>query len=128
MSYTKKNLNEVKDSAPEYGFDDIGEARFAMGELEAQDTGVAFHRLKPNKRQRFSHTHEEAEEVYLVLSGSGRLKLDDEVVEVAALDAIRIAPQVQRAMVAGDEGLEYVAFGPHHKGDGELNHDPSFWD
>ncbi len=128
MSYTKKNLNEVKDSAPEYGFDDIGEARFAMGELEAQDTGVAFHRLKPNKRQRFSHTHEEAEEVYLVLSGSGRLKLDDEVVEVAALDAIRIAPQVQRAMEAGDEGLEYVAFGPHHKGDGELNHDPSFWD
>jgi mannose-6-phosphate isomerase-like protein (cupin superfamily) len=128
MSYTKKNLNEVKDSAPEYGFDDIGEARFAADELEAEGTGVAFHRLKPGKRQRFSHTHEEAEEVYVVLSGSGRIKLDDEIVEIAELDAIRIAPKVERAVEAGEEGLDYLAFGPRHKGDGELNHDSSFWD
>ena len=128
MSYTRKNLSQVKDSAPEFGFGDIGEARFAMGELGAEQTGLAYHRLKPGMRQRFSHTHEDAEEVYVVLRGSGRLKLDDEVIEVGELDAIRIAPQVERAMEAGDEGVAYLAFGPHRKGDGELNHDPGFWD
>ena len=128
MSYTKKNLSEVKDSAPEFGFGEIGEARFAMGDLEAQETGLAYHRLKPGKRQAFSHTHDEAEEVYVVLKGGGRLKLDDEVIEIGPLDAIRIAPQVERAMEAGDDGLEYLAFGPHRKGDGALNHDPGFWD
>ena len=128
MSYTKKNLSEVKDSAPEFGFGEIGEARFAMGELGAEATGLAFHKLNPGMRQRFSHTHEEAEEVYVVLRGSGRLKLDDEVIEVGQLDAVRIAPRVERAMEAGPDGLDYLAFGPHHKGDGELNHDPGFWD
>lgn len=128
MSYTKKNLRDVKDSAVDFGFSEIGEARFAMGDLGAQDTGLAYHKLNANKRQAFSHRHDEAEEVYVVLSGSGRLKLDDEVVEVGPLDAVRIAPQVERAFEAGADGLEYLAFGPHHKGDGALNHDPAFWD
>jgi uncharacterized cupin superfamily protein len=128
MSYTKRNLHEVKDSAVEFGFSEIGEARFAMGELGAEQTGLAYHRLKPSKRQGFSHKHEEAEEVVVVLGGSGRLKLDDEVIEVAPMDAVRIAPQVERQFEAGEQGLEYLVFGPHHKGDGELNHDPGFWD
>jgi mannose-6-phosphate isomerase-like protein (cupin superfamily) len=128
MSYTKKNLSETKDSAPEFGFGDIGEAHFVMGELGAETTGLAYHKLNPNMRQRFSHKHEDAEEVYVVLGGSGRLKLDDEVIDIGRLDAVRIAPQVERAVEAGDEGLEFLAFGPHHKGDGELNHDGGFWD
>ena len=128
MSHTKKNLSEVKDSAPEFGFGEIGEAHFAMGELGAEKTGLAYHKLNPNRRQAFSHTHDEAEEVYVVIRGSGRLKLDDEIVEVGPLDAVRIAPEVERAFEAGDDGLEYLAFGPHCKGDGTLNHDAGFWD
>ena len=128
MSYTKKNLGEIKDSAVEFGYSEIGESRFAMGDLEAEETGLAHHRLKPNKRQGFSHTHDEAEEVYVVLKGSGRIKLDDELVDLGPLDAIRIAPKVERALEAGADGLEYLAFGPHRKGDGALNHDPGFWD
>jgi mannose-6-phosphate isomerase-like protein (cupin superfamily) len=127
MSYTKKNLNEVEDSAPKFGFGEIGEARFAMGELGAEQTGLAFHKLKPGIRQAFSHTHEEAEEVYVVLAGSGRIKLDEEIVEIGPLDAIRIAPTVERQLEAGEEGIEYLAFGPHYKGDGELNHSGDFW-
>lgn len=127
MSYTKLNLDEVEDSAPKFGFGEIGEARFPMQALGAEQTGLAFHRLKPGKRQAFSHRHEQAEEVFVVLSGSGRLKLDDEIVKVGPLDAVRIAPEVMRSFEAGDDGLEYLAFGPHHKGDGELNHDPGFW-
>jgi quercetin dioxygenase-like cupin family protein len=55
----------------------------------------------------------------VVLSGSGRVKLDDEIVEVRVLDAIRVAPGVARAFEADADGLEFIAFGPHHPGDGE---------
>jgi mannose-6-phosphate isomerase-like protein (cupin superfamily) len=127
MSYTKKNLERVEDSAPKFGYEERQEARFAGQDLDAEATGVAFMRVKPGQRQGFAHKHDEAEEVYVVISGSGRIKLDDEIVDVERLDAIRIAPGVTRALEADDEGLEYLAFGPHHKGDGELIHE-GFWD
>jgi mannose-6-phosphate isomerase-like protein (cupin superfamily) len=127
MSYTKKNLEEVEDSAPKFGYEDLQEARFASEDLDAEATGVSFMRVKPGQRQGFAHRHDEAEEVYVVISGSGRIKLDDEIVDVSRLDAVRIAPGVTRALEADDEGLEYLAFGPHHKGDGELIHE-GFWD
>jgi mannose-6-phosphate isomerase-like protein (cupin superfamily) len=66
------------------------------------------------------HCHASAEEVYVILGGTGRLKLDGEILEVRALDAIRVAPEVARAFEAGSEGLEFLAVGPHHPGDGEL--------
>jgi mannose-6-phosphate isomerase-like protein (cupin superfamily) len=127
MSYTKKNLDRVEDSAPKFGYQELQEARFAGQDLDAEATGVALMRVKPGQRQGFAHKHDEAEEVYVVISGSGRIKLDDEIVDVERLDAIRIAPGVTRALEADDEGLEYLAFGPHHKGDGELIHE-GFWD
>lgn len=125
--YTKKNLREVEDKAPGFGIEAFQSARFAQEALEAEATGCALMGVKPGQRQAFAHRHENAEEVYVILSGSGRIKLDDEIVDVAPLDAIRIAPGVLRALEADDEGLEYLAFGPHHKGDGELVHE-GFWD
>jgi len=127
MSYTKKNLQEVDDSAPKFGFEERQEARFAGDDLDAENTGVAFMRVKPGQRQGFAHRHDEAEEVYVVISGTGRIKLDDEVVELVEFDAIRIAPNVARALEADDEGLTYLAFGPKHKGDGELIQE-GFWE
>jgi mannose-6-phosphate isomerase-like protein (cupin superfamily) len=120
MSYTIKNLRDVEDKAPEFGLDEVQEARFAHYDLDAEQTGVAFLGVKPGCRQAFAHRHENAEEVYVILSGSGRLKLDDEVVEVKALDAIRIAPAVARQFEAGDDGLELLAVGPRHDKDGEI--------
>ena len=124
--FTFKKLEEVEDSAPKFGFGELGEARFAKGALDAQDTGVSLLRLNPGRRQAFGHRHENAEEVYVVLSGSGRMKLDDEIVEVAQLDAVRVAPQVTRAFEAGEDGLEVLAVGPRRDGDGELIH--GWWD
>lgn len=121
--FTRKRLTDVKDSAPEFGYGDIQEARFAKDDLDAEDTGVSHHRLKPGKRSPFGHRHEEAEEVYVVLGGSGRIKLDDEILEVETLDAIRIAPGVTRALEAGPGGIEVLAVGPRHDGDGELIQD-----
>ena len=126
MSFTIKNLDEVKDSAPEFGFGELGEARFAHAELGARDTGFSFHRVKPDCKQAFAHRHDEAEEVYVVIGGSGAVRLDDETREIRRLDAIRVAPSVVRTFRAGPEGLELLAFGPRHEGDGELLHG-DFW-
>jgi mannose-6-phosphate isomerase-like protein (cupin superfamily) len=71
-----------------------------------------------------AHSHIDAEEIYVVLSGSGRVKLDDELINVGPLDSIRVAPATARAFEAGQDGLEFLAFGPHHPGDGEPVEDP----
>jgi len=118
--YTHMRLTDVKDSAPEFGFGDLQEARFAREDLGAEDTGLSHYRLKPSKRQPFGHRHDEAEEVYVVLGGSGRLKLDDEIIDIETLDAIRVAPGVTRSFEAGPGGIEVLAFGARHDGDGEL--------
>jgi mannose-6-phosphate isomerase-like protein (cupin superfamily) len=121
-AYTIHQLTDTADMAPKFGFGELGEARFATDDLAAEQTGVSLQRLRPGARQAFGHRHDEAEEVYVVLSGSGRVKLDDAIEEIATLDAIRVAPAVTRAFEAGPDGLELLAFGPHRKGDGELLH------
>jgi uncharacterized cupin superfamily protein len=126
MSFTIKNLREVEDVAAKHGFGEFQEARFAHGDLGAEATGVSLQVVKPGKRHAFAHRHQEAEEIYVVLSGEGRLKLDDEIVEVRPLDAIRIAPPVTRAFEAGPEGLELLVFGPRHEGDAEIVQDFSW--
>jgi len=123
--FTLKNLAEVDDSAPKFGYAEVQEARFAKDELEAEQTGVSYQRVKPGKRQAFAHRHERAEEVYVVLGGSGQAKLEDQIVELRALDAIRVAPGVTRAFQAGPDGLELLAFGPRHDGDGDVL--PGWW-
>jgi quercetin dioxygenase-like cupin family protein len=119
MSYTIVNLREVEDVAPKFGFDSVQEARFARGALEAEQTGLAFHVMKPNQRGG-GHRHDEAEEIVVVLGGSGNVNLDGEIVALKPFDAIRLAPKVVRAFEAGADGLELLVFGPHHQGDGEL--------
>lgn len=123
--YTVKRLTDVKDSAVEFGVGENMEVRFAKDDLDAERTGVSHHRIKPTKRQPFGHHHDEAEEIYVVLGGSGRLKLDDDVIEVEPLDAIRVAPGVMRAFEAGPGGLEVLVCGSRHDGDGEIV--PGWW-
>ena len=118
--YTLKRLTDVEDSAPKFGFGDVQEARFANDDLETERTGVSHLRVKAGKRQAFAHRHDNAEEVYVVLAGSGRVKLDDEIIEIETLDAIRVAPGVIREFEAGSDGIELLAFGPRRDGDGEV--------
>ena len=118
--YTFKRLTDVEDSAVESGFDSVQEARFAKNDLDAVDTGISLHRIKPGQRQPFAHKHKQAEEVYVVLAGSGRAKLDDDIVELASRDAIRVAPAVVRAFEADGDGMEILVVGPRHDGDAEL--------
>jgi mannose-6-phosphate isomerase-like protein (cupin superfamily) len=127
MDYTIKNLRDVKDSAAEAGVSDSLEARFAHEDLDSDRSGVSYQVVKAGQRQPFAHKHEEMEEIYVVISGTGRVKLDDKVEEVAPLDAVRIAPAVTRAFEAGDDDLVLLAFSPRAKGDAEIVQDFS-WD
>ena len=99
--------------------------RFAKDDLDAEQAGFTYHRSNPNTHSTFGHRHQEAEEVYVVISGSGRMRLDDEIIEIARLDTIRVAPEVWRGFSAGPDGLEIIAFGARHDGDGEV--DPEWW-
>lgn len=126
MDYTIRNLRETEDIAPKHGFSEVQEARFPREDLEAETIGLAFHVVKPGRRQAFAHRHEQAEEIYVVLSGGGKIKLDQEIHELHPLDAIRVAPKVARAFEAGPEGLQLLAFGPRHAGDGEIMRE-DFW-
>ena len=127
MSYTIKNLREAKDTAAEAGLSDSLEARFAHEDLESERSGISYQVMKAGQRQPFAHKHGEMEEIYVVISGSGRVKLDDKTEEVGPLDAIRIAPSVVRAFEAGDEDLVLLVFSPRAKGDAEIVEDFS-WD
>jgi mannose-6-phosphate isomerase-like protein (cupin superfamily) len=118
--YSHKNITEVADAAPAFGVADTQESRFAAEDFGAEHTGFTHHRIKPGKRQGFGHRHDQAEEVYFIVSGSGRMKLDDEIVELGERDVVRVSPQVTRSFEAGKEGLEILAFGPHHPNDGEV--------
>src|SRR5256885_13988290 len=98
--------------AASQGFGEVQEARFAHGDLNAEQIGISLQKVKPGRRHAFAHRHKEAEEVYVVVSGSGRVKLDDEVKEIGELDAIRVGPSVTRAFEAGDQGPGPVALRP----------------
>ena len=126
MSHTIFNLRESEDMAVKYGFSDAQEARFPWRDLDAESTGVALLKIKPGQRQPFAHHHDQAEEIYVVLSGNGVVKLGDETFELKEMDAVRIAPWVVRSLKAGPDGLEVLAFGPHHENDAESVED--FWD
>lgn len=125
MSYAKKNLRDVQDMAIQHGLSRSQEARFPRADLGATHTGMNFLTVKPSQREAFAHRHRTAEEIYVVLSGSGRVKLDDELVELEALDAVRVSPGVARSFEAGPTGLEVLIFGPHVEDDGEIVDD--FW-
>lgn len=125
MGYSKKNLRAVQDMAVEHGLSETQEARFARADLGAEQTGMNYLIVKPGQREAFAHRHRAAEEIYVVLAGSGAVKLDDELVQLAPLDAVRVSPGVARAFEAGPQGLEVLVFGPHVEADGEIVQD--FW-
>jgi mannose-6-phosphate isomerase-like protein (cupin superfamily) len=126
MKYAKKNLREVEDSAARHGLSERQEARFPQRDLGAEQTGMNFLVVKPGQREAFAHRHRTAEEIYVVLAGAGRVKLDDELVDLAPLDAVRVSPGVARSFEAGAEGLQVLIFGPHVESDGDIVQD--FWD
>ncbi len=86
---TKINASEVKDSAAAYGLMTLG-ARFLREELGAVQTGMSCLTVKAGRREAFEHKHRETEEICFVVRGYGRIRLDDEILDLAPLDPVRI--------------------------------------
>jgi mannose-6-phosphate isomerase-like protein (cupin superfamily) len=126
MTYAKTNLRDVEDSAAKHGVGGTQEARFPRAELGAEQTGLNYLIVKPGLREAFAHKHERAEELYVVLSGSGRVKLGDELLELAPLDVVRVAPGTTRRFEGGPDGIAVLIFGARVEGDGEIVQ--GFWD
>jgi uncharacterized cupin superfamily protein len=116
--YTKVNLKEeVEDQAPKFGMSPGLEARFATAPLGLEKSGVSYQRFEPNFRLPFGHKHKSQEELYVIVNGSARAKIDDEVVELAQWDAVRVDNEQMRGFEAGPEGVEMLAIGAPNTGD-----------
>jgi uncharacterized cupin superfamily protein len=122
--FTIKNLKDIESSAPKNVADRM-EARFGRKHLDSEHLGVSYFRYGPNFRSPVGHRHREQEEAYVVVGGGGRARLDDEVVDIARWDVVRVAPGVVRGFEGGPDGLELIAIGSDRPegGDGEMVRD-----
>ena len=109
--YTKRNLREVEDAARKFGMPDGLQSRFAREALELDNQGMTLFTLAPNFRVPFGHRHKAQEEVYVVVRGTGRMKLDDEIIDLREWDVVRVPPGTWRGYEAGPDGLEILVFG-----------------
>jgi uncharacterized cupin superfamily protein len=126
-SYTHTNIEQVEDAARKFGLSPALEARFGRRALESEVVGVSRERLAPGFRTPFGHTHREQEEVYFVLRGSGRIKLDAAVRDLAEGDLVRLAPGVWRCTEAGPEGLEILAVGAPIAAENDAEIEQGWW-
>jgi mannose-6-phosphate isomerase-like protein (cupin superfamily) len=126
--YTKVNLkDEVEDQAPNFGLEGKLEMRMARVPLELEQQGVSYQRIAPNFRLPFGHQHKTQEEVYIVLSGSLRAKIEDEIVELGPFDALRVHKDTMRSFEGGPEGAELLAVGAPHTGPGDAETENDWW-
>jgi uncharacterized cupin superfamily protein len=126
--YTKLNLREdVEDQGPNFGFEGKIEARMARVPLELEHSGVSYQRLAPDFRVPFGHRHKTQEEIYVLIGGSVRVKLEDEVVELKPYDALRVHKDTIRGFEAGPEGAELIAIGAPHTGPGDADMVNNWW-
>ena len=126
--HTILNLKrDVEDAAATFGLAPDLEARFPGSALEADAFALSYQRLAPNYRLPFGHRHHRQEEVYVVVAGSGRVRLEDEVVDVGQWDAVRVANETTRCFEAGPDGLELLAFGAPKTPPGDAEQVPGWW-
>jgi hypothetical protein len=125
--YTLTNLKDVEDEAPKFGLSPGLEARFPRDQLESEHLALSYQKLAPSFRMPFGHRQREQEEMYVVVGGSGRAKLGDEVVELRQWDVLRVAKDTMRSFEAGPQGAELIAIGAPKTGIGDAEMTPGWW-
>ena len=125
--YTIVNLKEVEDQAPNFGLSPQLEMRMARVALGLENSGISYQRLAPSFRIPFGHKHKNQEEIYVLVGGSVRIKLEDEVVELKLFDAVRVHKDTMRGFEAGPEGAELIAIGAPNTGPGDGDTVQGWW-
>jgi mannose-6-phosphate isomerase-like protein (cupin superfamily) len=126
--YTKLNLKkDVEDQAPKFGFSPNLEFWLAGRPLDAEESAISYLRVAPGFRLPFGHSHERQEEIYVLVGGSARVKLDDEIVELGPWDGLRIAQDTVRDVEAGPEGAELLLFAAPRTGPGDAKMQQGWW-
>jgi quercetin dioxygenase-like cupin family protein len=128
-AYRKLNLmQDVENMAPKFGLAPGLESRFARSPLGLAASGVSYFKFAPGFRMPFGHHHADQEEVYVIVRGSARIKIDDDVVELDRWDLVRVPPKTMRALEGGPDGAEVIAFGApsHDNKDAEMV--PGWWE
>jgi mannose-6-phosphate isomerase-like protein (cupin superfamily) len=118
VPFTLRNIKEdLEDLGSRFdGAPDL-EFRAATKALDLERSGLSYQRVPPGYRFPYGHTHKKQEEVYVVLRGSGRMKVDDEIVNLKEWDAVRVPPGTWRGYESGPEGLEILVIGAPNLGD-----------
>ena len=122
--WTKTNFQDLEDRSPA---DAPMEWRLARTALHSPELGVSRFTYEPGARMPFGHRHREQEEAYVVVGGSGRAKLDDDIIEIVVWDVLRVAPPVVRAFEAGPDGLDLICIGGRKPKRGDTERLPDFW-
>ena len=118
MSFTLRNIKEdLEDIGSKFHGAPGLEFRAATNALDLEQSGLSYQRVPPGYRFPYGHTHMRQEEVYVVVRGSGRMKVDDEIFELEEWDAVRVAPGMWRGYEAGPEGLEILVIGAPNLGE-----------
>ena len=125
--YTHLNLKDADDQAPNFGLSPDLEFRMARVPLGLEHSGISYQRIEPNFRLPFGHRHKQQEEVYVLVGGSARMKLADEVVELKQWDAVRVPKDTMRSVEAGPDGAEFIAIGAPNTGPGDADIEQGWW-
>jgi quercetin dioxygenase-like cupin family protein len=124
MDWTKTSFDALADKSPK---DVPIQWRFARGALGSPELGVSRFTYEPGARMPWGHRHEQQDEIYVVVAGSGRAKLGDEIIDLRAWDVLRVAPAVMRSFEAGPDGMDVLCIGGRKPAGGDTEKDPAFW-
>ena len=126
--YNVENLMEVENQGENFGLNpDELQLRMAKDPLGCQNAGITYLRLGPGYRSPFGHRHKQQEEIYVQVNGSARMKLEDEIVELQPMTAVRVDPGTMRAYEGGPEGADFIVIGAPRTGPGDGETEPGWW-
>jgi uncharacterized cupin superfamily protein len=125
--YTHLNIKDVEDQAPNFGLGDKLEFRMARVGLGLEQSGISYLRMEPGFRLPFGHKHRNQEEVYVLVSGSAHMKIEDEVRDLKPWDAVRVHKDTMRTFEAGDDGAEFLIVGAPNTGPGDAEMVQEWW-
>jgi mannose-6-phosphate isomerase-like protein (cupin superfamily) len=127
-NYTALNLEEVENQGERFGVNPAElQLRMAKDPLNCAHAGISYMRLGPGYRPPWGHRHKTQEEIYVLVNGSARMKIEDEVIDLEPMSAVRIAPETMRGYEAGPDGADFIVIGAPRTGSGDAITEQNWW-